>query len=94
VKSAEAISEKALYLLGKEVDTWERLGRSEADTLIKAVKAIKGIDEEVDILGSTMTVLSDMMDFYQYQVKDEKAFNILKKHIPDFTQYMRNKYKK
>lgn len=90
--STEAVAEKAMTLLAREVETWDKLGKSEADTLVKAVKAIKGLDDEVDILGSTLTITEELANYLQRE--NQEGFDVLQASLPDFLQYMRDKYKK
>lgn len=90
--STEAVAEKAMTLLAIEVETWVKLGKSEADTLVKAVKAIKGLDDEVDILGSTLTITEELAVFLQRE--NPQGFDVLQDSLPNFLQYMREKYKK
>lgn len=90
--STDYVAEHAMTLLATEIKKWDTLGKAEADTLIKAVKAIKGLDNEVDILGTALVVVEDMAEFLETESKE--AFEMLRGLLPDFLRFMREKHKR
>lgn len=90
--STDYVAEHAMSLLALEIKKWDTLGKAEADTLIKAVKAIKGLDNEVDILGTALVVVEDLAEFLETESKE--AFELLRGLLPDFLRFMREKHKR
>jgi len=85
------ISEKLLKLLATDVMGLNTLDNSSIDRITKAVKSIKSLNTQVDILGNTITVMEQLGNFLS--VKHAKLFGAFQEVLPEFLVYMREKYK-
>lgn len=89
--SAQFIGEKLMKLLADDVRKLEKLDAKSVDRIVKAIKSIKSLDSEVDILGSTLLVM-EQFAFYLQQ-KDAELYEKLQELLPDFLVFMRERYR-
>lgn len=90
--SSQAISEKLMMLLSKDVQELEKLDASAMDRIQKAVKSIKQLDQTVDMLASTIQVMEDFVEYAQN--KNPEVAQIIQEALPDFLMWQGNKYNK
>lgn len=89
--STQAISEKLLKLLADDVNSLQQLDSSAVDRITKAVKSIKSLNQDVDMLGTTITVMEQLAHFLQH--RHARLYVQFQEVLPDFLIYMREKYK-
>ncbi|EHO41089.1 hypothetical protein Calab_1468 [Caldithrix abyssi DSM 13497] len=89
--SAQFVSEKLMKLLADDVRNLQKLDAKSVDRIVKAIKSIKSLDNEVDILGSTLLVMEQLA--YYLQQKNAQLYEKLQELLPDFLVYMRERYK-
>lgn len=91
VNSSAHIGEKLLNLLSQEVQNLDALSNSDVDKIMKAVKAIKSLDADVDMLSTTILVLEQFSNFLH--ARHSKFFSDFQDILPSFLIYMREKHK-
>ncbi len=89
--SAQFVSEKLMKLLADDVRNLQKLDAKSVDRIVKAIKSIKSLDNEVDILGSTLLVMEQFA--YYLQQKNAGLYEKIQELLPDFLVYMRERYK-
>jgi len=89
--SAMNIAEKLLKLLAEDVGKLEKLDSSSVDKIVKAVKAIRSLNQDVDMLGATIEVMEQFANFLQS--KHARLHAHFQEVLPQFLIYMREKYK-
>lgn len=85
------IAEKIRKLLADDVASLDKLDNGAMDRITKAVKSMKEIDREVDMLANTIEVMDQFTNFLQ--AKHSRTFAMVQEVLPDFLVYMREKYK-
>lgn len=85
------IAEKIRKLLADDVASLDKLDNGAMDRITKAVKSMKEIDREVDMLANTIEVMDQFANFLQS--KHSRTFGMVQEVLPDFLIYMREKYK-
>lgn len=90
--STQAISEKLMMLLAKDVQELDKLDSSAMDRINKAVKSIKDLDKSVDMLASTIQVMEDYVEYLQN--KNPELADGTQNALPDFLMWQGNKYQK
>jgi len=92
--SVEFITETLMGFLAEDVRGAKKDKKRDSnfwDGIVKAVKSMKSLDQEVDILGSTLTVMEQFGHFLQH--KDSGLHKKYQELLPGFLVYMREKYK-
>jgi len=92
--SVQTISEKLMHLLAKDVEKLENadgLDPATWDKINKAVKSIKSLDKEVDILGNTIIVMEHLITYLG--MKHGALQRQFQEVLPDFLIYMRETFK-
>jgi hypothetical protein len=69
-----------------------KLDTTITDTLVKTASAIRKLDSDFDMLGTTLMVVEELT-FY-LRTNDPEGFNKIQETLPGFLLYMRDKYKK
>lgn len=90
--SAIGIAEKLMRLLHDDVKNLSSLNTSEVDRIVKVIKSIKVLQRDIDILGSTIKVVDELIYFLREKFPDndwQKLFDV----IPQFLEHIREKYK-
>lgn len=89
--SAMNIAEKLLKLLATDVQNLEKLDPAAVDKIVKAVKAIRSLNQDVDMLGATIEVMEQLANFLQS--RHSRLYQEFQEVLPQFLIYMREKYK-
>ncbi len=89
--SALNIAEKLLKLLSRDVQELQRLDPAAVDKIVKAVKAIRSLNQDVDMLGATIEVMEQLANFLQS--RHARLYKDFQEVLPQFLIYMREKYK-
>ena len=90
-QSGHHIAARLKVLLAQELRDLDKLDNASVDRIMKAVKSIKSLNEDADILASTIKVMEQFGVFLSMKKsKFEKAYRAL---LPEFLVYMREKYK-
>jgi len=89
--STMAISEKLMKLLSEDVKNLDKLDSSSVDKIVKVVKSIKTLDRDVDMLGATVRVVDELVNFLRERFPGK--FDDILKVLPEFMNYMREKYR-
>jgi len=87
--SRQATAEKYLEMIAKEAQAMEKLESGMTDKHLKALKIIKELDAQSDILASTIQIMEDLLEFLQ--AKGHPAFTDFQELLPDFLMYQRQK---
>ena len=90
--SATGIAEKTMKLLHEFIQGVGKLDTTITDTLVKTASAIRKLDSDFDMLGTTLMVVEELT-FY-LRTNDPEGFNKIQETLPGFLLYMRDKYKK
>lgn len=85
------VAEKLRKLLAEDIDSLDKLDNGSMDRIMKAVKSVKEIDREVDMLANTIEIMDQFTNFLQ--AKHSRTFAMVQEVLPDFLIYMREKYK-
>ena len=92
LNSSMHIAERLQFLLNQELQDVEQLDNKAVDKVIKAVKSIRYLNQDADILGNTIMVMEQYGTFLQ--LKSAKMFSEFQNILPDFLVHMREKFKK
>ena len=90
--SATGIAEKTIKMLHDFIQGVSKLDTSVTDTLVKTTAAIRKLDQDFDVLGTTLMVIEELT--FWLRINHSDAFTKLQEVIPEFLLYMRDKYKR
>lgn len=81
-----------MRLLHDDVKKLNSLNAGEVDRIVKIIKSIRVLQRDIDILGSTIKVVDELIYFLREKFPDndwQKLFDV----IPQFLEHIREKYK-